>query len=54
MSLSLFLTHVELVGELVFVPYPRRVLILSLSVFLTNVELVGELVCDPYPRRACW
>ncbi len=40
MSLSLDLTHVELVGKLIF--------------GLTHVELVGELVFVPYPRRACW
>jgi hypothetical protein len=48
-TLSLFLTHVELVGELVFVLYPRRA-----CLFPTHVELVGELVFVPYPRRACW
>ncbi len=40
MSLSLFLTHLQLVGELVFVP--------------THAELVGEFVFVLYPRRACW
>jgi hypothetical protein len=39
-SLSLFLTHLQLVGELVFVP--------------THAELVGEFVFVLYPRRACW